>query len=46
MKQEEQPEEDPNEDNAVMMLILFEINRAKQNQKEFIKAIDDFFDSI
>ncbi|MDI9257299.1 hypothetical protein [Flavobacterium sedimenticola] len=46
MKPEDLPNEKPTEDEVTRMMIDFQIYKAKQNQKEFIKALDDFFKSI
>ena len=40
MKNENQ---EPNENNDDMMLILFQLNKANQIQKEFLKSLDELF---
>ena len=46
MKPENLPNEKPTEEEITKMMIDFQIYKAKQKQKEFIKVIDDFFKSI
>ncbi|QIH37870.1 hypothetical protein G7A72_03220 [Flavobacterium sp. Sr18] len=40
MNQEDQKQ---NENNDDMLMILFQLNRANQIQKDFLKSLDDLF---